>query len=459
MEKYEFKKPPVKLSKVAVLSFLLSLSLCSLIISKTVINRIDLEKMQMEQLILEKTIRINDVISRLLYKTDALAALVVQGGGSVENFDKVAPSIAADPSILNVLLAPDGVVSKVYPLKGNEAVIGLNFFNEGAGNREAAEAKTTGRLVLGGPFNLIQGGSALVGRLPVYIDTEDEKQKFWGIVSVTLKYPQVLDNADIGALAARGFSYELWRINPDDNERQIISSDYSRFGSGARFIEKNVSIINASWYLRVWPIGVWYKYPESLILIIAGFFISLLVLFVAQNNHVLKRMKCAFEDIAKTDPLTGIHNRRYFMEILKINIERARRIKTDCYIILFDLDRFKSINDTYGHITGDKVLIETTKRIKAGIRPYDLFARYGGEEFIIFVSDIEENSIEEIVERLRLSICGKPFKFEDTTLDATASFGVTRVDDIHLEKMIKRADQALYTAKKTGRNRVVFEDK
>jgi diguanylate cyclase (GGDEF)-like protein len=413
----------------------------------------------MEQLILEKTLRINEVISKLLYKTEALAALVKQGNGIVDNFDKIASSIIIDsPAILNVLLAPDGVVTEVYPLTGNEAVVGLDFFSEGAGNKEAVAARNLGRLVLGGPFNLIQGGQALVGRLPVYIDTQTQTHQFWGLVSVTLKFPQVLNEAELGIINNQGFAYELWRISPDTNERQVIASNYDYKKSGVSFIEKYVPILDAEWYLKVWYTHMWYSYPENIALIIAGFLISFLVSFVMQNNFQLKQMRSVLEAIAKTDLLTGIYNRYHFMEISQINIERARRQNTDCYIVFFDIDRFKDVNDTYGHTIGDKTLIEITSRIKALIRSYDIFARYGGEEFIIFASEIDKKNILEMVERLRLSICNKMFEYGTVRFASAASFGIARISDYNIEKAILCADKALYKAKETGRNKVILYD-
>jgi diguanylate cyclase (GGDEF)-like protein len=458
MKKYTVGKKLIKLSKTAILSFFVSLVLCSSIIIITIINRGNVEKLQMEHLILEKTIRINEVVSRLLYKTNSLEMMVIQGDGNLDNFYRIAPSIVDDPAILNILVAPDGIVSNVYPLENNQAVLGLNFFSEGAGNREAIAAKDSGRLVLGGPFQLIQGGYALVGRLPVYIDTLDERQKFWGLVSVTLRFPQALDGAELNILNTQGFAYELWRINPDTDEKQVIASDYEHAGSNPRFIEKHVPVINADWYLKVWPIRIWYSYPENLILIIAGLLISILVLFVVQNNRELKRMGTVLEDMAKCDPLTGIYNRRHFMEYSKIDMERSRRAEEECYVILFDLDKFKSINDIHGHIIGDNVLIETTSRIKAIIRPYDLFARYGGEEFIIYASGANKNSITDLAERLRLSICEKKYEYESVSLNSSASFGIACIYECDINKAILHADKALYTAKNEGRNRVVFWD-
>lgn len=93
-------------------------------------------------------------------RQEILSALVIQSDGEVKDFESVAATIVDDPAIRNVILAPAGIVSHVYPLKGNERVLGLNYFLEGEGNREAVMAKKFGQLVLGGLFNLVQGGQA-----------------------------------------------------------------------------------------------------------------------------------------------------------------------------------------------------------------------------------------------------------------------------------------------------------
>jgi len=447
-----------KISPAAVLSFLCSLALCFFLVGAIIKSRLNVEKLNVNQLMIEKSFRINLIITRLLYKTNVLASVVMEKNGSTDDFDLIAPVIADNPAILNVLIAPDGVVSNVYPLEGNENLIGFDFFSEGAGNNEAAAARVSGQMVLGGPFKSVQGSEILTGRLPVFIDTPNEKNKFWGLVSVTLKFPQVLQDAELDILKNSGFSYELWRINPDTNKRQVILSDY-RHETNTRFAEKHISIYNADWYLKVWPIHSWYSNPQNIMLLIAGLFVSYLVLFVMQNNYELRQIKSAMEDLARSDPLTGIFNRRHFMDISQMNIEKARRLnKDDNYIVFFDLDKFKSINDKYGHIAGDKILVEITLRITANIRPYDLFARFGGEEFVIYMSEINKDSVFELVERLRLCICGKAFEYEDIILSVSASFGIARIENYDIKKAISHADKALYNAKKNGRNKTVFWD-
>ena len=441
----------------AVAVFLTSLFFCLSLIFYMALNRSNVEMLTMEQLILGKSAKINDVMSRLLFKTQTLSTIIMHNNGEVESFAQLASIIIDDPVILNVLIAPDGVVAEVYPLAGNEAVIGLDFFSEGAGNREAIRAKETGELVFGGPFYAVQGGQILVGRLPVFMDDPDGAKRFWGLVSVTLKYPQALAGIGLEELNTLGFNYEIWRENPDTNERQIIASSGHSHNNTNNYIERQVSIINAEWYFRIMSTNVWYKTPEIWIACIISICLSLLAATVIQSNHYLKELKSMLEKLSDSDPLTGIHNRRYFMKSADTLMCRLARSKSKSFIIILDLDYFKAINDEYGHQSGDVALQEVAMRVKGALRPYDLFARYGGEEFIIFVTEIEQASVMELAERIRLCIAETQVCVRNASIQVTASLGIAPATPCNeLEAAIAFADKALYKAKEEGRNKAMF---
>jgi len=197
------------MSRVAAIYFFISLAVSSLLIGAVIANRIQIEKMQMEHLILENNLRIKEVISKQLYKTEGLAALVIQGHGIVESFQEVSEVMAADvPALAAFLLAPGGVVTDAYPYEENISTIGMDFFNEfdHYGNREAILARDSGELVMGGPFILRQGIMGLAGRYPVYIDAGTGSNEFWGLVTVSLKFPEALDGVGLSMLETQGFS-------------------------------------------------------------------------------------------------------------------------------------------------------------------------------------------------------------------------------------------------------------
>ena len=183
--------------------------------------------------------------------------------------------------------------------------------------------------------------------------------------------------------------------------------------------------------------------------------LALTVLLLLRNIKLGRQLR----EVANKDVLTDIYNRRHFMEQAAIQMERSFRMDSKCYMVIYDLDHFKSINDKYGHAAGDKVLKETAQRVKSAIRPYDLFGRYGGEEFILLLLDTEEKDAINMVERLRQAICGTPVVYGDTSIVVSASFGVflATASDA-LSAATRYADEALYEAKRAGRNRTVFSD-
>lgn len=164
-------------------------------------------------------------------------------------------------------------------------------------------------------------------------------------------------------------------------------------------------------------------------------------------------------ELAVTDGLTGLNNRRYLDNHLKLLFDRANARGRALSVCLTDIDRFKSINDTYGHDAGDEVLKELAARIRSTVRGADLACRYGGEEFVVVMPDTPLEMATAIAERLRSAIEGKPFHLAAAGLDlnVTASLGIASISQSVQTpaQLMKAADQALYEAKNAGRNRVV----
>ncbi len=163
--------------------------------------------------------------------------------------------------------------------------------------------------------------------------------------------------------------------------------------------------------------------------------------------------------LASTDPLTGVHNRRYLDTHLDQLLQRARTTNKPLSVAFCDIDHFKKLNDTYGHAAGDEVLIEFTRRLTRNLRSFDLVARIGGEEFVVVMPDTPPERARRIGERLRQKIEVEAFTVSGAEpIAVTISVGVTtsRASDEHGLELIKRADEAMYQAKHAGRNRVVI---
>jgi two-component system cell cycle response regulator len=166
----------------------------------------------------------------------------------------------------------------------------------------------------------------------------------------------------------------------------------------------------------------------------------------------------AIHNMAIQDGMTGIHNKRYFMEFLEREIAVATRHGHPLTLCMFDVDHFKKINDGHGHLAGDAVLKDLAGRIRPRIRREDLFARYGGEEFACVLPSTALGGGIVFAEHLRTLIEERPCDFEDKQIPFTISLGVTtmhRETGVDPQTLIKRADENLYSAKRGGRNRVV----
>ncbi len=158
---------------------------------------------------------------------------------------------------------------------------------------------------------------------------------------------------------------------------------------------------------------------------------------------------------ATHDALTGLLNRGAILDILKREVVRAQREGTTVGTVIADLDHFKEVNDTYGHLVGDAVLREAAQRITAAVRTYDAVGRYGGEEFLVVLSGYEEASDKE-AERIRQAVSAEPVSTAEGQIPVTISLGVASSGQAQdLEAMLRAADAALYQAKRGGRNRVV----
>ncbi|HEY5071393.1 MAG TPA: PleD family two-component system response regulator [Caulobacteraceae bacterium] len=164
-------------------------------------------------------------------------------------------------------------------------------------------------------------------------------------------------------------------------------------------------------------------------------------------------------ELAVTDPLTGLHNRRYMESQLEALVERAVRGGEPVAALMIDLDHFKHINDSFGHDAGDEVLRVFAVRLASNVRAMDLACRYGGEEFMVIMPDTRLADAEKIAERIRIHVAGSPFKVgaENNLLDVTISIGVaaTLGAGDGAGALLKRADRAVYEAKAAGRNMVI----
>lgn len=220
-------------------------------------------------------------IHRALSATYALAALVRQSRGQVRDFYGTATEMLPFyPGVGALQLAPGGIIREIVPLSGNEGALGHDLLKDPSRTKEAFLARSSGRLTLAGPFNLLQGGLGAVGRLPVFLGADDDERIFWGFTTVLIRFPEVLDVAGLPRIEAAGYDYMLWRIHPDSGQRQVIAASRGKTDLSDP-LEHPIMVPNGQWTLSATPIGGWSSHLLIGKMALAAFF-SVLIAFLAR---------------------------------------------------------------------------------------------------------------------------------------------------------------------------------
>ncbi|NVJ52070.1 MAG: diguanylate cyclase [Campylobacteraceae bacterium] len=238
----------------------------------------------------------------------------------------------------------------------------------------------------------------------------------------------------------------------------------------AALITKNPSYFNVDPHkylikIRINSINSYYDFMQQDVTIVPYDLEKKIVCLYIYDKTALREINLKLEianreltDLTNKDYLTKVYNRRYFNEYSEKALELAKRNEQNISIIAVDIDRFKKINDNYGHNVGDEVLIEVASIFRNSIRKSDIVARFGGEEFIILLINAKLDEATAIAEKMRIKIENTAVEVDNNRIDVTASFGVATLNkegNESIETTLKRADDLLYIAKKHGRNEVV----
>ncbi|HEY4745049.1 MAG TPA: PAS domain S-box protein, partial [Desulfuromonadaceae bacterium] len=278
---------------VMLLTFLAAFLLGTLIVLFVEKNRLQGKQKQVGDITAHLASTIQDRLNRSLSVTYALTALIRQGNGHIDHFDQLGTEMLSLYDGINSLqLVPEGIIRQVVPLRGNEKAIGLNLLTDTARSNEALVAVKTRRLTLAGPFELIQGGQAVVGRLPVFLHRPDGSEYFWGLVSVVIRIPDFLNAARLQQIVADGYQYELSRIRPDTGTREVFAR--SADAPLRSPVQYTIDVPNGSWVLGLEPRDGWRFTPTiigecALVLLISTLVASMLGTLYKQPL-VLRRM-------------------------------------------------------------------------------------------------------------------------------------------------------------------------
>ncbi|MDC0336224.1 diguanylate cyclase [Pseudodesulfovibrio sp.] len=202
----------------------------------------------------------------------------------------------------------------------------------------------------------------------------------------------------------------------------------------------------------------------GLIVLSTAMVLGVFLFFAMRLMHQLQAAQKEIAQLAVTDELTGLANRRHFFDRFDEEVDRCNRYGNSLSLLMLDIDHFKQVNDTYGHPAGDAVLAEVARLLKANIRTSDIIARYGGEEFVVLIPSMTATEAAQAAEKLRVVIEVNDIALEGPPLNVTISAGVADIESVKdhdsslKDALIRAADRALYKAKADGRNRVVVDE-
>ncbi len=347
--------------------------------------------------------------------------------------------------IRNVGILKDTTVLWNYPRENNSSVIGVDLSDVESQAPQILMVKNQNVKVFAGPVNLVQGGIGYIIRIPIRKGNE-----YWGQASIVLdgeKFIQYMDDISHDA----GMNVLVLDLN---KEETVLYGDPDILDKDPVTITKKTDF--GLWNIYYIPSSTDARFLSVLLVTVLGFLLILgVTLFIyrhAVRNLQLSSQNIRLSETALKDKLTGVYNRAMFERYIYSELAKADSLGYDMSLIIFDLDHFKRVNDTYGHDTGDEVLVNTAMVTQKALRKSDLLIRWGGEEFLIILSNSNLNSAARIAEEIRKEISN--FNHEKAG-QVTISLGVAeRLEFEFWESWFKRADKALYQAKKSGRNRL-----
>ncbi len=389
--------------------------------------------------------RIENDIENGIEITDTLKQVLINGNGQIINFSKVAENLMSY-SIQSVQLAPNGVVTEIYPEEGNEAGK-IDLLKDSKRGEISNYAKDHNITIIQGPIKLKQGGSGLVVRNPIYLEDKNGQEYFWGFTIAVLRVPEIFEDST-NALSKFKYNYRLSR------EASVLDKKYVEVDANCdkmiRPVTYNLTVGKEKWKLEIMPRAGWSNSTTLYLIFFGGLSLVLLLTGLTIVLFLLDERRVELKELAHKDGLTKLYNRYGFDEMAEKMI--SKNPKEHCVAVLLDVDDFKLINDMYGHAYGDKALISLSENMQKFFPSSALLGRNGGDEFCILLSNC---TMEEVKESLiEFTKTPKTFSYKGQTYSFCISLGYAEYPNNAIERsqLMRCADTALYEVKLHGKN-------
>lgn len=389
--------------------------------------------------------RIENDIENGIEITDTLKQVLINGNGQIINFSKIAENLMSY-SVQSVQLAPNGVVTEIYPEEGNETGK-IDLLKDSKRGEISNYAKDHNITITQGPIELKQGGSGLVVRNPIYLKDENGQEYFWGFTIAILRVPEVFEDST-NALSKFKYNYRLSR------EASVLDKKYVEVDANCdkmiRPVTYNLTVGKEKWKLEIMPRAGWSNSTTLYLIFFGGLSLVLLLTGLTIVLFLLDERRVELKELANKDGLTKLYNRYGFDEMAEKMI--SKNPKEHCVAVLLDVDDFKLINDMYGHAYGDKALISLSENMQKFFPSSALLGRNGGDEFCILLPNC---TMEEVKESLiEFTKTPKTFSYKGQTYSFCISLGYAEYPNNAIERsqLMRCADTALYEVKLHGKN-------
>lgn len=389
--------------------------------------------------------RIENDIENGIEITDTLKQVLINGNGQIINFSKIAENLMSY-SVQSVQLAPNGVVTEIYPEEGNETGK-IDLLKDSKRGEISNYAKDHNITIIQGTIKLKQGGSGLVVRNPVYLEDKNGQEYFWGFTIAVLRVPEIFEDST-NALSKFKYNYRLSR------EASVLDKKYVEVDANCdkmiRPVTYDLTVGKEKWKLQIMPRAGWSNSKTLYLIFFGGLSLVLLLTGLTIVLFLLDERRVELKELANKDGLTKLYNRYGFDEMAEKMI--SKNPKEHCVAVLLDVDDFKLINDMYGHAYGDKALISLSENMQKFFPSSALLGRNGGDEFCILLPNCTAKEAKESL--IEFTKTPKTFSYKGQTYSFCISLGYAEYpnDAIERSQLMRCADTALYEVKLHGKN-------